>query len=94
MCIIGSIGPAEAECWHVSDMEERSWHGLGVDETLLALTSSKDGLTPEEARKRLARFGPNELRKEKTVSWWMMLLGQFKNVLIIILLAAAVSLWS
>ncbi len=70
-------------------MEGRNCHSLSVDEALGSLTSSKDGLSLEEARKRLAQFGPNELRKEKTVSWWMMLLGQFKNVLIIILLAAA-----
>src|SRR5512136_1391864 len=71
-------------------MEERNWHSLSADEALGALTSKRDGLSVEEARQRLAQFGPNELRKEKTVSWWMMLLGQFKNVLIIILLAAAV----
>jgi Ca2+-transporting ATPase len=70
-------------------MEERSWHSLSVDEALRSLTSGKDGLSLEEARKRLAQSGPNELRKEKTVSWWRMLLEQFKNVLIIILLAAA-----
>jgi Ca2+-transporting ATPase len=73
----------------MTDMEERNWHSLSVDEALGSLTSSKDGLSLEEARKRLVQFGPNELRKEKTVSWWLMLLGQFKNVLIIILLAAA-----
>jgi len=73
----------------MTGMEERNWHSLGVDEALGALTSNRDGLSVEEARQRLAQFGPNELRKEKTVSWWMMLLGQFKNVLIIILLAAA-----
>jgi Ca2+-transporting ATPase len=73
----------------VAGMEERSWHSLSVDEALAALSSTKEGLSREEARQRLARFGPNELRKEKTVSWWLMLLGQFKNVLIIILLAAA-----
>ena len=70
-------------------MEERNWHSLSVDEALGSLTSSKDGLSLEEAQKRLTQFGPNELRKEKTVSWWLMLLGQFKNVLIMILLAAA-----
>jgi len=73
----------------VTGMEERNWHSLSVDEALGALDSNRDGLSVEEARQRLAQFGPNELRKEKTVSWWMMLLAQFKNVLIIILLAAA-----
>ncbi|MDM8000160.1 MAG: cation-translocating P-type ATPase [Dehalococcoidia bacterium] len=70
-------------------MEVSNWHSLSVDEALRALASGRDGLSVEEARKRLTQFGPNELRKEKAVSWWLMLLGQFKNVLIIILLAAA-----
>ncbi len=75
------------------DIKERNWYGLEVDEVISTLGSNKGGLSAEEARKRLAQFGPNELSQEKTVSWWVMLLEQFKNVLIIILLvAAAISL--
>ncbi len=70
-------------------MDEHRWHALSVEEALAAQETSTEGLSRDEARRRLARFGPNELRKEKTVSWWMMLLGQFQNVLILILLAAA-----
>ncbi len=70
-------------------MDEHHWHSLSLEEALAAQSSTREGLSHEEARRRLARFGANELRKEKTVSWWMMLLGQFQNVLILILLAAA-----
>ncbi len=70
-------------------MDEHRWHSLSVEEALAARASSREGLSRDEALRRLARFGPNELRQEKTVSWAMMLLGQFQNALILILLAAS-----
>ncbi|MBI5729362.1 MAG: cation-translocating P-type ATPase [Candidatus Magasanikbacteria bacterium] len=47
------------------------------------------GLRGDEARKRLQKFGPNELVVIKRVSPFVLFLKQFKNVLIIILLVAA-----
>jgi Ca2+-transporting ATPase len=47
-------------------------------------------LTGSEARKRLERYGPNELQETRRISPWQILLEQFKNVLIIILLIATV----
>ena len=41
-----------------------------------------------EARERLQRYGPNELQTTGAVSAWAILLEQFKNILILILLAA------
>ncbi len=51
---------------------------------------SATGLSSQEASERLARFGPNELQAALRVSPWALLLEQFKNVLIIILLIATV----
>ncbi|MGE5215806.1 MAG: cation-translocating P-type ATPase [Chloroflexota bacterium] len=48
------------------------------------------GLTTAEAESRLRRDGPNELLAAAPVSPWTILLEQFKNVLIIILLCAIV----
>ena len=48
------------------------------------------GLTPEEARRRLERYGPNELIEKKRKSLWMMFLDQFKDFMILVLIAAAV----
>jgi Ca2+-transporting ATPase len=51
------------------------------------------GLTDEEARARLERFGPNELRAVAGPSAWRKFLAQFKDVLVVLLLiATAVSL--
>ena len=64
------------------------WHSLEVDEAVRELSSSKSGLTTEEAQERLAKFGPNELKKEKGRSVLSILLHQFKDILLIILLVA------
>jgi len=55
---------------------------------LKILNTSVNGLSEQEAAKRLATYGPNELRREKRKSGLSIFLRQFKNVLIIILLAA------
>lgn len=70
-------------------MEKRDWHRLTGEETLRVLTSDPGGLSSQEVERRLAQYGPNELRKEKKASPAGILLRQFKNVLIIILLVAA-----
>ena len=66
------------------------WHNLSSDEALQRLTSRRSGLTEVEAKERLARFGPNELKSAKKISPWMLFLEQFKSILIIILLIAVV----
>jgi P-type Ca2+ transporter type 2C len=70
-------------------MQIPAWHTLEPDKVLHRLRSDQErGLNSEEVGKRLAEFGPNELRKEEKASPFSLLLSQFKNVLIIILLAA------
>jgi Ca2+-transporting ATPase len=71
-------------------MEQPSqhWHSLNKDATLRKLNSNADGLTAEEAQKRLTTYGPNELKKEKRRSPLRLLLAQFTNALMIILLIA------
>jgi Ca2+-transporting ATPase len=66
------------------------WHTRSVDETLAQLGVSGSGLSSDEAARRLAKVGPNELRAAHRISPWALLLEQFKNVLIIILLIATV----
>ncbi|QEH38988.1 Calcium-transporting ATPase 1 [Aquisphaera giovannonii] len=65
------------------------WHALPVDECLDRLRSARGGLTRVEAGRRLAEHGPNELRGARRASPWALLLGQFRNVLVVILLIAA-----
>lgn len=66
-----------------------SWHTLTAEEVARKLQSDTSlGLSGQEAQRRLAEHGPNELQAPTYVSPWSILLEQFKNVLIIILLAA------
>ena len=51
-------------------------------------TSPSSGLSSEEAARRLAAHGPNELEAADVIAPWRILLAQFKNVLILILLVA------
>ncbi|HSB69617.1 MAG TPA: cation-translocating P-type ATPase [Candidatus Methylomirabilis sp.] len=71
-------------------MAERLWHHLTVDETLHELGANPQGLSPTEAAERLTRYGPNRLQEAKGISPWQILLAQFKNFLILLLIAATV----
>jgi Ca2+-transporting ATPase len=66
----------------------KSWHSSTVEETFERLESSSSGLSSGEAAKRLKESGSNELQAQGRISPWSILLEQFKNVLIIILLLA------
>ena len=65
-----------------------AWHALSAEQVFAQLNADPAGLTSAEAARRLAEYGPNELRAADRVSPWAVLLSQFKNVLIIILLVA------
>ena len=63
-------------------------HAMRTDESLNALNAELSGLSQEEAMKRLLKYGPNELREGKKKSPLRLLLEQFKNILVFILLIA------
>jgi P-type Ca2+ transporter type 2C len=72
-------------------MEGKAWHKLDIAGVVSSLGSNSEGLTPDEAKKRLAQYGPNELREEKKkISIWSLVAEQFRSTLIIILMAAVV----
>ena len=66
------------------------WYRLSADETLSELGSRPEGLSSEEAERRLAEHGPNELAEAGVKSPWRILAEQFTSLLIIILIIAAV----
>jgi Ca2+-transporting ATPase len=71
----------------------KAWHILTQGTAFERLNSNPKGLTSAEAAKRLVETGPNEIQAAKRVSAWEILLEQFKNILILILLGAtAISL--
>ena len=62
---------------------------MEIPETLERLgTDPSRGLSEEEAKRRLAVHGPNELRAARRISPWAILLAQLRNVLVVVLLAA------
>ena len=65
-----------------------AWHTLSVAAVLDRLDTTEDGLSGEDATQRLDEHGPNELAASGRISPWSLLLAQFKNVLILILLVA------
>ena len=67
----------------------QDWYGLEVEETAEGLgTSLSSGLSEQEAARRLEQYGLNELASAGAVAPWRLLLEQFRNVLILILLVA------
>ncbi|HJU55328.1 MAG TPA: calcium-translocating P-type ATPase, SERCA-type [Pyrinomonadaceae bacterium] len=64
------------------------WHTLAVSRTFERLKSAPRGLADAEAARRLNDYGPNELQAAGRISPWEILLEQFKNVLIVILIFA------
>ena len=68
------------------------WQKLSVDETLKTLNSDANkGLQEDEAKKRNLKFGLNELVEKEKPGPIRLFLGQFKEILIIILIFAAIA---
>ena len=59
-------------------------------ESIESLKSNINGLTNEEAKKRLSEYGYNELKEGNKVPNWKLFLESFKDPLVIILLIAAI----
>src|SRR5687767_7326681 len=65
------------------------WHTLDAKAVLAQLQSTRDGLTAEEVRKRLERYGPNRLEVTPPASAWSILVAQFRSVVVLLLVVAA-----
>lgn len=72
----------------------RPWHSLAREEALAVLQSdAAQGLSSEEARARQRQFGANRLAEAARRPDWLKFLDQFRNLLVIVLLFAAVVAW-
>ncbi len=68
----------------------RAWHALDVVRvTALLGTDTARGLTDAEARRRLARVGPNRVGEARPRPLWRLALDQFRSLVVLLLLAAA-----
>ncbi|MHA1165866.1 MAG: cation-transporting P-type ATPase [Alphaproteobacteria bacterium] len=66
-------------------------HALSVKKVLAKLgVSPEKGLTSAEARARLATYGHNAIVEQARRMPWRMLLDQFTDLMILVLIAAAV----
>ena len=71
-------------------MGKENWHAIAVEEVVHALKSNAhEGLSAEEVGRRLGEFGPNELVEEKKITPLQIFVNQFKSILVIVLIIAA-----
>lgn len=68
----------------------KSWHAKKIDEVMHDLDVTHKGLTSQEAQERLKKYGLNELVAEKRRTALRMFLGQFKDIFILLLIAATI----
>ena len=69
---------------------EKNWYNQSPDEALKNLSTTKDkGLSQDEAKTRLEKYGDNALEAEKKKSFGEKLKEQILDPMIIILMAAA-----
>ncbi|MBD2663333.1 ATPase, P-type (Transporting), HAD superfamily, subfamily IC [Richelia sinica FACHB-800] len=67
-----------------------AWHSLEVDKALDLLDSNAEsGLTSQAVEQRFQKYGPNELEEQGGRSAWEILLDQFKNIMLLMLIAVA-----
>jgi Ca2+-transporting ATPase len=63
---------------------------MKIEEVFQELNVSRDGLSSQEARERLAKYGYNEIRKVKRRTALHMFLDEFKDVFILLLIVATI----
>ena len=85
---------AQAEQQHPrkegDEHQDVAWHSLKTDDALKRLNASSEGLEGDEAARRLETHGPNRLRPPEKDGPFKRFMLQFHNVLIYILIIAAI----
>lgn len=76
---------------HATCIEKENWHAFTEQDVLQELASSTQGISSEEATKRIERCGPNKLPSGKKITVWEIILAQVLNPLIFILIIAAIA---
>lgn len=71
-------------------MGTETWHAIEATEAMRILGTTPQGLSTDEIKKRLEQYGLNEFQEAKKTSPLKLFAKQFKEFLIIILLAATV----
>lgn len=72
-------------------INQQHWHTLSVDEVAQRLeTNPQSGLSAAQVAERMADHGPNALQEKRRRSPWRMLLDQFTEFMILVLIVAAI----
>lgn len=71
-------------------MSPADWHALSKEESLNRLKIDIQGLSSEEASRRLQKYGKNELQKYRKKSKLEILVGQLQDPMIVVLAVATV----
>lgn len=74
----------------MDDQHRRSWHAMSYKEVESFLETSEEGLSDEEAAKRLEKYGKNIIKETKPKSVWKMIFEQISDVMVIILFVAMI----
>ena len=68
-----------------------TWHAISTEEVLSQLNTIKtEGLTTEEAERRLKLHGPNQLQEKPRPTFFKLLFDQLKSFVIILLIVASI----
>ena len=73
-----------------TEVHQHEWHALKTEDVLSHLRVEGNGLTSEEARKRLEQYGPNQLEEAPRPTFLKMLWEQLNNFVVILLIIASV----
>ncbi|MGE5376613.1 MAG: cation-translocating P-type ATPase, partial [Bacteroidota bacterium] len=73
-----------------AQVELQEWHALKPEEVLSHLKVEENGLTTEEAHRRLEYYGPNQLKEAPRPGFLHMLWEQLNNFVVILLIVASV----
>lgn len=65
-------------------------HAISIKKVLKELNTSEKGLSKKEANSRLIKYGLNEIQQIGGTTWYKILFLQFTNIMVIILMLAAV----
>ena len=84
-----SLSDRSAVSW-TEPVPPEQWHALSADEAQERLRSGAAGLDEDEARRRRAVYGPNRLAPAKRRGPLLRLLMQFHNILLYVMMGAAV----
>jgi Ca2+-transporting ATPase len=69
---------------------KEDWHLINAEECIAELESNVEGLSDGRAEELLSKYGKNEIAGKKRKPIFFMLLNQFKDFMVIVLLLAAV----